>query len=84
MNEEVKLLKKVADYFYKAQKQVHIKFRKGYWKRGYIKEIFNDYFILLENFDGEMPVFFLEILSIETYKTNLKIIKDEVKDVRRN
>tara|TARA_R100001530_G_scaffold133097_1_gene106103 strand:- start:2417 stop:2638 length:222 start_codon:yes stop_codon:yes gene_type:complete len=66
-NENEHILKKKVDYFCKNNSKVHIKFKKGYWKRGYIQETSSDFFILDETLEGKMPVFYIEILSIEIY-----------------
>lgn len=66
-NENEQILKKKVDYFYKNNSKVHIKFKKGYWKRGIIQENSSDFFILNETLEGNMPVFFIEISSIELF-----------------
>lgn len=38
------------------------------WCNGRIVEVKNDFFMLEENVDGLMPVFFLEVLNIEIYR----------------
>lgn len=65
-NEEV--LQKKADYFLKTNQQVHIKYKKGYWKRGYISKVLTGFFILKVNLEGNFPVFYMEIESIELYQ----------------
>ena len=66
------LIKKKVDIFFNSATLVHIKFKKGYWKRGLIKEISSDFFMLDERLEGIMPVFFQEIVSIEKFKEEEK------------
>ena len=63
----VEALKSKAVYFYKDHIPVHVKYRRGFWKRGHITEISSDFFLLNEFLEGEMPVFFLEIKDIEIF-----------------
>lgn len=57
---------------------VHITKKNGSWLNGIIEELNADFFMLQENQDGLMPVFFLEIENVETFKAPIKI--KEVKD----
>jgi len=66
-NVDVPTLQQKADYFYKNNIIVHVKYRRGFWKRGYITKVSSDFFILKENFDGNIPVFFLELKDIEQF-----------------
>lgn len=71
MNEEyedVTLLQQKANLFFKNKQKVHLSFKKDYWKRGYIKEVSADFFILDESLEGELPVFFLELKDIQLFK----------------
>lgn len=76
ISDERKLaLQQKADYFFKANKAIHIKFLKGYFLNGYIKEISADFFILDEFVEGEIPCFFLQIDEIDLYKTKAESLK---------
>lgn len=67
--ERITLLKKKADAFKVLDKLVHISFNNGnFFKRGLIKEVKADFFILEERLEGLQPVFFQEVKSIEPYK----------------
>ena len=68
VNEEVEALQQKADYFFKNKTAVHIKFKRGYFKRGMITEISSDFFILQEFLEGSQPCFFLQIIDIEPFK----------------
>lgn len=74
-NESVEILKQKAKYFYDNKITIHIKYKKGFWKRGQIKEIKKDYFVLNENLEGKIPIFFLEVKDIEKYSSNSDKIK---------
>ena len=77
VDEDVLGLSKKAEHFYNSVKAVHVKFKKGYWKNGYIKEVSADFFILDEFLDGEIPCFFFQIEDIEVYTIdNFKRVKD--------
>lgn len=64
----VEALKQKAKYFYGKNLKVHIKFKQNFWKNGSIKEINEDHFIIDENIEGEMPIFWLEIKDLEEFK----------------
>jgi hypothetical protein len=64
-NEE--LLRKKADAYLVLGSVIHISYIDGTWKRGIVKEVKHDFFMLDERLDGLIPVFFLEIKSIEPY-----------------
>ena len=57
------LLQKKAESFRTLTRVVHIPYKNGSWKRGTILSVHADFFILSERLEGEMPVFFLEMLG---------------------
>lgn len=65
-NEMINLQKKVQ-VFFERQIKIHISFKEGYWKRGLIKEVSAEFFMLDERLEGLMPVFYTEIVSITPY-----------------
>lgn len=65
--DEIQILKQKAEYFFNSNEPVHIKFKKGYWKRGVIIELKENHFSLQEFIEGDIPIFFLEVYSIEKY-----------------
>ena len=79
-NEEVVLFKQKAKLFFEQKKAVHIKFKAGHFKNGYIKEIKENFLVVKDFEDGEEFCFFLEMDKFDIYKP-LKITKtfDEVK-----
>ena len=66
-DEEVKVIKGKVEYFFKDAKPIHITFKKGYWKNGYVREVGADFFIIHELLEGKMPVFFLEVEEITEF-----------------
>jgi hypothetical protein len=68
-DDRITLLKKKAHAFLVLDKLVHISFNDGkFFKRGFIKEVKADFFMLEERLEGLQPIFFQEVKSIELYK----------------
>jgi len=67
-DEDKDLLREKANYFYKNNLPVHVIKKNKEWLNGTITEISADFFILKENKEGEVPVFYLEIFDIEKFK----------------
>ena len=65
MNEQTQALLKKANYFLKENTSIHISKKNGWFHNGFIKEISADFLILVDEIEGDMPVFFLEIIDIE-------------------
>ena len=61
------MIEKKANAFYLLQTKVHIFLNNGWWKRGYVKDVRTEFLILDEILEGEQPIFFEEIKSIEAY-----------------
>ena len=66
--DERTILQKKADAFLVLAEKVHVKYIDGHWKRGFVKEVSADFFLLDETLDGMMPVFFQEISDIEKFR----------------
>lgn len=64
---ELLILQKKAGAFLTSGNLVHIPYKKGYWKRGTILEVNDDYFMLEERMEGKQPVFFFEIEDIQVF-----------------
>ena len=76
MNEE--LIKKRAQFFLDNNQPVHIQTNKITWYNGYITDVRSD-FIMINDFKlGEMPVFFMEIVTVDKYTDNSELNKEEV------
>ena len=54
--------KKKALYFFNNKISVHISLKTSRWANGEIKEFFGDGFVLKEFVEGEIPIFYIEIL----------------------
>ena len=71
---ELNLLRKKVDAYFLLGEKVHIKYRNSSnWRRGIIKEVKTEFFMLEETKLGMMPIFFSEIYSIEKYSTRGEI-----------
>jgi hypothetical protein len=65
---ETDAIKTRTKYFFDNQIKVHITFKDDRWKNGFITEITSaDFFMLHEVFEGDQPVFFLQIKEIAPY-----------------
>ena len=67
-----KMIYDKANVYCKKQIAVHITKKNNEWLNGFIIEIDSLFFILNEFKKGKVPVFFSEILNIETFT---KVIK---------
>ncbi len=66
MNEqELIILSKKTRYFFKNKIPVHVKKHNGYFHNGLILELEGDLFILDDERDGAMPIYYMEVLEIE-------------------
>ena len=74
MNNEKKddtrtLIQKKADAYLVLGGVVHISLTNGNWKNGIVKDVRSEFLILTERLEGDIPLFFQEILTIEPYTT---------------
>jgi|TARA_Y100000296_G_scaffold80134_1_gene105088 prenyltransferase beta subunit len=66
MNEqELTILKKKTEYFFENKIPVHIKKHNGYFHNGLILELESDLFILDDEKNKAMPIYYMEVLEIE-------------------
>jgi len=83
--QELELLNQKIQNFFDMKQAIHVKFKRGHFKNGYIKEIRSDFFIVDDFQDGEEFVFFLEIENVDTYKTIEKTNKRKLnKEAKQN
>ena len=61
------ILENKANFFMKRNERVHISYKNGGWKRGYITGINSDFIMIDETLEGTIPVFFIEIKDIDKY-----------------
>ncbi len=65
---ETSILRKTIKIYYEKSTAIHIKFKQDYWKNGFILDLGDeDYFMLNEFLEGEMPVFYTQIKEITPY-----------------
>lgn len=60
-------IKKKVQVFFDNSITIHVQKKSGEWLNGSITEVSSDFFMLNERIKGDLPVFFLEIESIEKY-----------------
>lgn len=58
---------KKAEFFFQKLQPVHVTYKKGFWRNGFIKEIGTDLLILDDFKEGETVIFFLEISDLEKF-----------------
>ena len=62
MNETIR---RKAEFFKGKNIAVHISKKNHWFHNGFIKEINKDFLILTDEIEGEMPIFFIEIIEIQ-------------------
>ena len=72
-----KLFNDKAKIYSKKKIPVHITKEDGEWLNGLIKEVDSKFLMIDEFKKGKMPVFFREIVNIETYTGDREARKDE-------
>lgn len=65
MNEQEETIRKKILFYFKLGLAVHIKKHNNWFHNGKVKSIGNDHCILIDEKEGEMPIFFSEIFEIE-------------------
>jgi len=65
MNEQEETIRKKILFYSQQNLAVHIKKKNNWFHNGFIKSVENDHCILIDEKEGEMPIFFLEIFEIE-------------------
>lgn len=66
--ENLNILKQKIQSFYELNHPVHIKFKDGIFKNGYIEKIASDFFILNEFKRNKEFIFFVEIDRVDAYR----------------
>lgn len=67
-----KMINETAQVYLKKEIPVHITKHDGEWLNGFIKEMGSNFFMIEEFKKERMPVFFSDILNIETYTKEVK------------
>ena len=65
-----KLINDRAKIYSKKKIPVHITKKDGEWLNGLIEEVNSDFLMIKEFRKGLMPVLFIEVINIETYRDN--------------
>jgi hypothetical protein len=66
-NDTITILQKRIQAYADLKIRVHITLKSGLWKRGIITKVGDEFFMLEESLQGEMPIFFQEIEKIDKY-----------------
>ena len=78
MDNETKQTMEKKAYFYKDNEiPVHVTKKNGWFHNGIIIDVKYDFFIIVDEKDGAMPIFFLEVVEIEKRE-----LKEDVKETR--
>ena len=64
-NEREEVIIKKLEFFKERNIAVHIVKNNNWFHNGIIKEINNDLLILTDEKEGDMPIFFMEIVDVE-------------------
>ncbi len=72
-------LKQKARIFFEKNIPVHIITNSDKWLNGYILELSVDFFIILDRYDGEQPIFFSEIEILDKFEGDYSTLKRKEK-----
>lgn len=75
MKELIGNLQKRASVLKDTSKPVHLVLKNGTWLNGYILKTYDDYFMILDREDGEVPVFFVDVKIFEVFNGDLDSLK---------
>lgn len=76
--ERIEVLKKKAAFYHSKDIPVHVTLHNGQWLNGKITESNSpDFFLMEDNEEGELPVFYIEAYDIRKFKQNNKEDKNE-------
>ena len=66
MNDETReIMREKAKFFMNQNIAVHISKKNNFFHNGIIKEISSDFLIIVDEVEGELPVFYQEIFEIQ-------------------
>lgn len=66
---EVEVFKQKVKAFKELKQPIHVSFKDGHYKNGYIQKIASDFFILDEFIDQREFIFFSEVKRIDIFRT---------------
>ena len=76
MNEnEIKRWQKRVKAFLDTNNAAHIVLQNGTWLNGYLSKVFDDYFVIVDREDGEVPVFFADLKVFDFYRGDMSKLK---------
>jgi hypothetical protein len=64
-NEQLEIIKNKINVFKETEIAIHLFLKDGQWRRGEIKEVYDDYFMLDERIMGRIPIFFVDISGVD-------------------
>lgn len=70
-DDDISFLKRKIDAYWLLGTKLHITLNSGMWKRGIIVQdpkAHSDFFMLDESLEGDVPIFWIEVKSIEAYR----------------
>lgn len=67
--------KRRASVFAKDKIAIHIVTKQNSWLNGYVLDIYDDYFYILDREDGRVPVFFADIRILELFTGDESTLK---------
>jgi hypothetical protein len=71
----VDTLKKRVKVMFDLNSPVHIITKDETWLNGYILSMNDDYFLLLDRKDGEIPIFYVDVTKFEFFTGDVSTLK---------
>jgi hypothetical protein len=68
-------LKKRVKVMFDLNSPVHIITKDNTWLNGYILSMNDDYFLLLDRKDGEIPIFYADVTKFEFFTGDVSTLK---------
>lgn len=80
--DELELKKKRINLYHVGDVPIHIVSNDDSWYNGYIIEVYDDYFTILDRYKGKLPVFYADIRVLEYFRGDFDTLKkpEEGKD----
>ena len=77
---EMEILKKRVKIFFDLDTPCHIITKSGTWINGYIQDVSDEFFIVIDRKDGLLPIFYPEVDKFEFFVGDLSTLKRELED----
>jgi hypothetical protein len=68
-------IKKRAKVFLELDTPVHIVTKDDTWINGYIVSVYDDYFVVLDRVDGEIPIFYADVDKFNFFTGDVTTLK---------